>query len=210
MRWIAGVGAMLCVVGTSTGVAADETRQRCEQCPRVTLVSEADLVHVVSEDDRDDPEDLFHRLRFVIDGEPTEWTDWNRAASYEVRTDVTATVEAESRDLEGFVGTGVIQLDRPEPEEESIGPDTVAENGREDQRWSDDATTPDDGSRPAEPDIAPADVTYGDTPWDVTSHGECPPTSCNTTPTAPASWPTVALLLLVSAGLLTRGRIPGE
>jgi hypothetical protein len=171
----------------------------------VTLVTESDLVHVVSEDDRDDAEDLAHRLRFVVNGVPADWTNWDEISSYRVRTAIPLTVEAQSKDLEGHVGSAVIEIEPPEAKEESVGPNTVAEDGTEDKRWEDESTQPDDGVRePADPEISP--YTTGDTPWDTELHGECPPPSCATTPTARSSWPAVAILLFVSAGLLTRRR----
>lgn len=205
MRPTMSVVVALCLFGIGANAVAEQPRERCEECPRVALVAESDVLHVVSEDDRDDPEDLSHRLRLVVGGQPTDWTDWDTLAAYRVRTAVPVTVEAQSRDLEGFVGTGVIEVEPAEAEAGPIGPGTVAENGREDKRWSDDATQPDDGSRPPEePEIAP--VSAGDDPWDA-SHGECPPPSCSTGPTNPASWPAVVLMLLVSAGLLGRRSI---
>lgn len=124
--------------------------QECDECPRVQLQRVEDQVRIAAEDDRDAYEDLKFRVRFVTANGASEWTDWADTNAYGLRTTIGGRIEAESIDLEGHVGRGVIHITAPDIDTEpgTRGPGTVEEDSNTEARWDSEATA--DGGATAE------------------------------------------------------------
>lgn len=174
----------------------------CHGCPAVELVRESMIVHVFAEDDQDDPADLTHRVRVSTAVATSAWTDWSSASSYDLHVEFSGLLEAESRDLDGNIGRGFVEL--TDPSDQPIGPGTVSEDSSREARWNDDSLgfAPGVVSEDSPPPVTVLEI--NELEEDAFTHGACPDSdaACNTAPSnAPASLPVVAFLLLIGSGL---------
>ncbi len=153
--------------------------ETCAGCPRVQLLRAEDQIRIAAEDDHDPYESLRHRVRFVSAAGTSAWSDWADTNAYGMRTTAAGQVEAETIDLEGNVGRGVIHITAPDAPQGTRGPGTVEEDSSVEARWDGDATTP-DGTTAAdlepEADRTDANEYFAAQEWD---HSVCPVASAS-------------------------------
>jgi uncharacterized protein (TIGR03382 family) len=196
---------LLCAIGLP---AAPAFAEQCEVCPRVQLLRAGEEIRIAAEDDEDAYADLRHRVRVTTPSVTTAWTEWGETNAYAVTAAVDGTVEAESIDLDGNVGRGVIHITAPSNDTSPTGPAVVEEDSSVEARWENTGESETTVADVVETERPPAADYLSAEEWD---HSVCPVASadddllCTTTRGNAPAGPLAALFVLV--GLLLRRRV---